>query len=149
LKSCQLSKQSTVRTNAIIDEVEDVVLSQEGNPQAHSTQRQISRQTGISLGGFSQYHFQKGPPIKLVSKAQKLTGVNKLARLRRCRQLLKGYPASTINFVWFTDEKLFSVAAPSNTQNDRIRINGNQKEERSFSLAENAANLQQVTDGFI
>jgi len=148
LKSCQLSKQSTVRTNAIIDEVEDEIC-QEGNPQAHSTQRQISRQTGISLGGFSQYHFQKGPPIKLVSKAQKLTGVNKLARLRRCRQLLKGYPASTINFVWFTDEKLFSVAAPSNTQNDRIRINGNQKEERSFSLAENAANLQQVTDGFI
>jgi len=84
-----------------------------------------------------------------VSKAQKLTGVNKLARLRRCRQLLKGYPASTINFVWFSDEKLFSVAAPNNTQNDRIRINGNQKEERSFSLAENAANLQQVTDGFI
>ena len=38
----------------------------------------------------------------------------------RCRQLLKRYPASMVNFCWFTDEKIFTVAAPSNSQNDRL-----------------------------
>jgi len=45
---------------------------------------------------------------------------NKIARLNRCRRLLKRYPASMVNFCWFTDEKIFTVAAPSNFQNDRL-----------------------------
>jgi len=30
------------------------------------------------------------------------------------------YPASIVNFVVYTDEKIFTVARPSNTQNDRV-----------------------------
>jgi len=37
---------------------------------------------------------------------------NKLARLN---QLLRHYPASTMKFIWFTDEKLSTVSAPSNS----------------------------------
>ena len=36
------------------------------------------------------------------------------------QRLLKRYPASLINFIWFTDEKLFSVASPANAQNDLL-----------------------------
>ena len=53
-------------------------------------------------------------------RAQDLTLANKQARLQRCRLLMKRFPASLVNFIWFTDEKLFTVSAPSNSQNDRI-----------------------------
>ena len=33
--------------------------------------------------------------------------------------LLKMYPDDQVNFMWFTDEKVFTVAAPKNPQNDR------------------------------
>ena len=33
---------------------------------------------------------------------------------------MKRFPASLVNFIWFTDEKLFTVLAQSNSQNDRI-----------------------------
>jgi hypothetical protein len=34
--------------------------------------------------------------------------------------LLKKYPEQAVGFIWFTDEKLFTVAAPVNMQNDRV-----------------------------
>jgi hypothetical protein len=34
--------------------------------------------------------------------------------------LLTRYPANLVHFIWFTDEKLFNVASPSNSQNDRL-----------------------------
>jgi len=55
-----------------------------------------------------------------VCKAQELTESNKLARCERCQRLLKRYPASLVNFIWFTDEKLFNIALPANAQNDRL-----------------------------
>ena len=45
---------------------------------------------------------------------------NRQARLVRARQLLKRFSVSDVSFIFFTDEKLFTVAAPSNTQTDRV-----------------------------
>jgi len=53
-------------------------------------------------------------------RAHELTDGNKKKRFDCCRKLLRRYPVGTENFIWFTDEKLFTVAAPSNTQNDRV-----------------------------
>jgi len=53
-------------------------------------------------------------------RAIELTEANKQARLKRARALLRRYPASFVNFVVFTDEKIFTVARPSNTQNGRV-----------------------------
>jgi hypothetical protein len=53
-------------------------------------------------------------------RATELTEANQLARLHRSRQLLKKYPASLVNFIVFTDEKVFTVARPTNCQNDRV-----------------------------
>ena len=55
-------------------------------------------------------------------RAHELTVANKQARLDRSRLLLHRYPASLMHFIWFTDEKLFTVASPSNTQNDRLFV---------------------------
>src|ERR1043165_4900662 len=38
----------------------------------------------------------------------------------RLRQSLTRYPEHLVHFIWFTDEKLFTVASPSNSQNGRV-----------------------------
>ena len=101
---------------ACISKVEDLALS-----QSHSSQRKIARLTGVSLGSVNMI-IKKDLRLKCLrkTKAQSLTDGNKQARFNRCRHLLRHYPASTVNFIWFTDEKLFTVKTPRNAQNDRI-----------------------------
>ena len=53
-------------------------------------------------------------------RATELTEANKQARQERARQLLARYPAHLVHFIWFTDEKLFTVSSSSNSQNDRL-----------------------------
>jgi len=53
-------------------------------------------------------------------RAHELTEANKFTRLVRAKQLLKKYPEQAVGFIWFTDEKLFTVAAPVNMQNNRV-----------------------------
>ena len=61
--------------------------------------------------------------LKCVKKcAQELTEANRCARLSRSKQLLKRYSARDVEYIWFTDEKVFSVAAPKNPQNDRLYV---------------------------
>ena len=36
--------------------------------------------------------------------------------------ILRKYPPHAVHFIWFSDEKLFTVAAPSNLQNDRVYV---------------------------
>ena len=55
-------------------------------------------------------------------RAQELTQANRTVRLQRARALLKMYPDKQVNFMWFTDEKMFTVAAPKNPQNDRLYV---------------------------
>src|SRR5688572_11164031 len=55
-------------------------------------------------------------------RAHELTVANKQARLDRSRLFLRRYPASLVHFIWFTDEKLFTVASLSITQNDRLYV---------------------------
>jgi len=32
------------------------------------------------------------------------------------------HPDDQVNFIWFTDEKIFTVAAPKNPQNNRLYV---------------------------
>jgi hypothetical protein len=111
----------TARLDDKIDEVDDLVLSQDNAPMTHSSQRQIARQTGISLTSVNRI-IKNDLRLKCLKKrrAHELTEANKNARRDRCRQLLKRYPAFMVNFIWFADEKIFTVATPSNSQNDRL-----------------------------
>ena len=110
----------TARVADKIDEVDDLVLSQDNAPNTHRTQGQIARQTGISLTSVNRI-IKSDLRLKCLKKrsAHELTEANKIARRERCRKLLRRYPPSMVNFCWFTDEKIFTVAAPSNSQNDR------------------------------
>ena len=63
------------------------------------------------------------------TNAQELTAANMQAKMTGVRQLLKKYPAAMVNFIFFTDEKLFTVAAPTNSQNDRFYVRSGTKKK--------------------
>ena len=114
-------RKRTVRTVENINNVEGLVLSQDDKPQTHRTQRQIARELSISQSSVNCI-VKRDLRLKCLkkSRAQELTESNMQARLDRSRLLLRRYPAGMVNFIWFTDEKIFTVAAPSNNQNDRF-----------------------------
>lgn len=113
----------SVRTPENIDAVNDLVLSQEGAPQTHRTIRQIQREIGMSRGTVYRV-IHDDLQLKCLKKrrAQLLSTCNTDSRLERCKQLLRKFPEHIVHFIWFTDEKLFTVAPPINAQNDRLYV---------------------------
>jgi len=70
-------------------------------------------------------------------RAQELSTANCASRLIRAKKLLHLFPASVVDFIFFTDEKIFSVAAPTNLQNDHN--NNNQyiyKQRQSHAMSQ-------------
>jgi len=114
-------QKRSVRSDDTIKAVEDLVLSQDDKPGTHLSVRNISKQIYASKSTVSRII---GDDLKLVcfkkKKAQELSAANKLSRLSRAKQLLRKYPAHRVPFIWFTDEKVFTVSAPSNPQRDRV-----------------------------
>jgi len=51
---------------------------------------------------------------------QQLSEANHVARLTRCKWLLKRYDDSMVDFIWFMDEKVFTMEPPFTSQNDRV-----------------------------
>ena len=77
-----------------------------------------------------------------------MTEANRSARLERSRQLLKKYPPHAVEFIWFSDEKLFTVAAPSNPQNDRLYVVFfEETRSQCILVAAYETDLQQVGNG--
>ena len=114
----------SARTLQNVDAVHNLVLSQENAPRTHRTTRQISQETGVSRTTVSRI-IHKNLKLKCLKRrrAQELTSANLDARLKRWKQLLSKFPIHTVDFICrFTDEKVFTVAPPSNTQNDRVYV---------------------------
>lgn len=113
----------SVRTDDNIAAVHDLALSQEDAPQTHRTTRQIAREKQISQTTVVRI-IREDLHLKCLKKrrAQALTIANTESRLERCKQLLRKFPEHTVGFIWFTDEKIFTVAPPINSQNDRLYV---------------------------
>ena len=120
-KSRPSGRPRTARKVHNIDSVDKLALSQEDKPGTHLTQGEIARELGIAQSSVNRI-VRQDLRLKCFKKhrATELTEANKLARLKRARALLRRYPASLVNYVVFTYEKIFTVARPSNTQNDRV-----------------------------
>jgi len=113
------------------------VLIEEDQPRTHrfgefsadllqlTPVRQIARETEIprSTQGLETEMFQK-------KRAQDLTETNNLSRLVCAKQLLKRYPEHVVDFIWFADEKVFTVTPRSCQSAERqgIRDIWNQEE---------------------
>ena len=103
----------TARTMENVDSVETLTLSQGDWSGILRTIHQVSRETGISQT--SVHHIiHKELKLKCLKKkqAQDLIDANKIARLVRTKQLLWKYRQRLVQFMWFTNEKLFTVTPP-------------------------------------
>ena len=113
----------STHTDEALAEVADLVLSQENKPQTHSSTRQISCENGISRTTVMHIIYDD-LQLQCLKKrrAQELTSANKVTRLTHSKHLLCRYSKSDVDFIWLTDEKVFTIAAPSNAQNDRVYV---------------------------
>jgi len=111
----------SARTEENIDLVDDLIVSQEDKPQTHRTVREIARETGIPQSSVVRI-IKKDLRLKCFKRrrAYDQTDQNSAARLMHSRLLLKKFPKSAVDFIFFTNEKVFTVASPANSQNDRV-----------------------------
>jgi len=82
----------TARVSSKINQVEELVLSQDDKPQSHQSLIQITHETGMSLTSVHRI-VKRDLSLKCVKRTlgQELTAANKAARLARCRKLLHLY----------------------------------------------------------
>jgi hypothetical protein len=124
-------KRRSSRTEANIDAVNELVLSQDDAPGTHRTIRQIAREANIPRTTVHRIIHQDLALICFKKRrAHELTEANKITRLTRAKQLLKKYPEALVGFIFFTDEKLFTVASPVNLQNDRVYASAGTKKKQ-------------------
>lgn len=125
-----IGRPRTIRTEENIAVVSELILSQEGKPKTHRSTRQISRRTGISCSSvFDIIHKDLGLKCFKRRRAQRLTEANCETRMIRAQDLLN-FSASDVDFIFFTDEKVFTVEPPKNSQNDRLYApNGTKKRD--------------------
>jgi len=104
------------RTEENIDLVDDLIVSQEDKPQTHRTVRKIARETSIPRSSVVRI-IKKDLRLKCFKRrrAHDLTDENCAASLTRSRLLLKKFLKSAVDFIFFTDEKVFTVAFPANS----------------------------------
>jgi len=116
-------RPKTARTAQNVSAVDELALSEESQPITHRSVREIARETGIRQSSVFRF-IHNDLRLKCLKKrrAQELTESNRANRLKRARMLLKMYPGDQVNFMWFTDDKPFTVAAPKNPQNDRLYV---------------------------
>ena len=115
-------RRRTARTDNNVQLVDELVQSQEDDKlQTHRTLREISRETGIHLSSVKRIvHRDLNLRCFKKRRAHEITDANCQARLQRSRLLLRRFPQTAVDFIFFTDEKVFTVASPVNTQNDRV-----------------------------
>ena len=110
-------RRRSVRTDSNIRLVDELICSQEGQPGTSKSPREITRQTRISRSSVVRIA-KNDLKLKVFRrhKVQSLTAADKLKRLNACKRLKKRMTQRTISRTWFSDEKIFTVETPSNSQ---------------------------------
>jgi len=114
-------RRRTIRTADNIAVVSEMICSQENQPGTSKSPREISHEIGISHGSVRRI-------VKLDLKlktfrrreVQLLTHADKAKRLAACKRLLRRVTKAKLTRTWFSDEKIFTVQTPTNSQNDRV-----------------------------
>lgn len=122
-------RPKTARTTEHIATVKEHICSQEDQPGTSKSTREIAQEVGISEAsvrriakvdiGLSCF---KRTPVQVITEA------TRLKRLKRSKQLLRRITLKRIKTVFFTDEKIFYVSPPVNTQNNRIWSSGRKRD---------------------
>ena len=109
------------RTEENASAVKELGVKPGGPATVSSFTRQIARETGLAQASVVRIsHRDLGLKCLKRRHGQELNEANCQARLSRSKMLLAKYSESDVNFIWFLDEKVFMVATPRNSQNDRL-----------------------------
>src|SRR6478609_4322222 len=129
-KSRKCGRKRSARTAANIAQVQELILNQDNNPGTSKSPREIERATGISRSTVKRIA-KHDLSLKVYRRreVQKLSGVDSIKRLTACKRLKKRMTDEQIDRTWFSDEKIFTVQTPTNTQNDRVYANVSFKRE--------------------
>jgi len=102
----------------------DLICSQEGRPGTSKSLKEIERETGISRSPIRRIA-KKDLSLKTFRcrEVQLLSDTDICKRLVACKRLKKRVTKQKLDRTWFCDEKIFTVQAPSNSQNDRLYDN--------------------------
>ena len=114
----------SARTATNIQAVGDLICSQEDRPGTSKSPREIERETGIPRSSIRRI-VKKDLRLKTFRRrqVQLLSDADIRKRLVACKQLKKRLTKQKLARTWFSDEKVFTVQTPSNTQNDRVYAN--------------------------
>ena len=120
-QSCskQHERQRTVRTPANISLVLYLICSQDEAPGKTKSPREIQRETGISRSSIQRIA-KKDWNLKVSRrrKVQQLSDMDVVKRFNACKRFKQRMTADKIEQTWFSDEKIFTVQTPTNTQNE-------------------------------
>ena len=73
---------------------------------------------------------------------------NCITLLSHAKKLLSKFPESAVSFIFFTDEKVFTVAPPVDLQNDRVHAMWNEEARHCRRpSALHSADVQQIYHG--
>src|SRR3984885_5647356 len=110
--------------------VEELISSQEGQPGTSKSPREIERQTGISRSTVQRIaKFDLQLKVFRRREVQLLTHADNVKRLAACKRLSRQLTVAKLARTWFTDEKIFTVQTPANSQNDRVYANVSAKRD--------------------
>ena len=111
----------TSRSDANIDTVGNLILSQESDPGTHLSLREIEMETGIPRASVHWIaKFDLGLTAFNLTNVKNLTREDEKKRIERGKRLLRYMTLASLEKTFFTDEKIFKLQAPNNKQNDRI-----------------------------
>src|SRR5678815_5297342 len=109
----------TAHTRANIARVSKLISSQDDDPGTSKSPREIQRETGRST---VRRIAKDDLKLKIFRRreVQQLFDSDAKKPLEACRRLKQRMTVDKIEKTWFSDEKIFTVQTPSNTQNDRV-----------------------------
>ena len=113
-------RKRTGRSQAYIEQVRQIF--QNAEPETVLSSRKIYKITGIKRGSVRNI-IRKDLNLRPFKKVycKKLTLDVKNKRFERCQILLRRFRTrEQIRKIWFSDEKLFSLRQPRNSQNNRV-----------------------------
>ena len=113
-------RPKTATSNDTLNDVEDLVLSQDSQPGSHSSARVVAKRLGIGRSSVQRL-VKKRLGLKSVKRLHNptLPEGTKLRRFQRAGKLLSRFPTAKVKSMTFQDEKDFTLEVPSNPQNNR------------------------------
>lgn len=118
----------SARIEKNIEEVEEMILSQEEEPGTHSTPAEIALHLGIGVSSVYRI-IDKDLDLRPLKKqkVQKLSDGDIEKRMTRSKRLLAKYTRKVLETAFFSDEKIFKVKQLYNSKNDVVYASKKQK----------------------